>query len=363
MNTHNDFTYKPFVQGVWSILHVEWQMKTKTPLVIRNGEKAAYSQDPEQRRKSRGRQPKLLWKNAGAVLHKNDNAYSEIADLNYIFKADGDQLECEYHIPASSIRGALRNSAISRKVEFENRTLFSLPKKKADENGEQPDEAAQAQTLADIEKRIEAAKNQLIEKRNGWFDILSLFGIAFNPLEDPDNPLTWAGRLRLETKLSPITGGKVTVNDQPVEVSDGPQNIPRTVGLRSPLDRTTQSAKATGGGIHHWLELPPNNTFTVTFRILNPAKSDLELLEFWRKEIEKDRLAFGALQSIGRGKVSLADPKYKLFASPTAPFADLLEKRPQAKLETNEIDPLADFWTGSEMSLDELNELNFEKGK
>ena len=362
MSEQDMFQYKPFEQGVWGVLHAEWKLKTKTPLTIRSGAKAAFQQDSQERPKGRGTDPKLVWEHASTLLQKKDKKYSEIADFYYTFKAENGVLSCDYHIPASSIRGALRDSAIARKVEFENRALFSLMKKDKAVKQDEDNTSASAQTLADIEKQIETAKQQLIEKRNGWYAILSLFGIAFNPSEDPENPLTWAGRLCIETRLNQPGDTRVTINDQQVDVKGGPQNIPRTVSLRSPVDRTTQSAKAAGGGLHYWLELPAGNTFTVKLQIANPTQSDVDLLDFWLREIVKESLCFGALQSIGRGKVKMADQTYALFVSPVAKYVQDLKSYPEVKIDHTQADPLAGFWQGAKLTFEQLKTL-IEKGQ
>lgn len=344
MNTENKY-FIPFENGVESVLHVQWDMVTTTPLVIRNGEKAKFAQDPQEYTKSRGRKPELKWLS-------DSKAFAEIAEFNYVFILNGDHLECEYHIPASSIRGALRNRAICRMVEYENRDAFSLQKKSNDESTEEM-EFEQSESLTDLENRIAKARAQLEQQKNRWYDILSLFGIAFNPAEDPDDPMTWSGRLRVSTDAFSAEG-RLDYSGKQVPQSGGPQNASRSVAYRNPTDRTIQAAKSTGGGLHHWIELDPDTKFTIHLCIRNVRKSDIGLLRFWKQEIQKEMLTFGALQSIGRGKVKITGDIYKLFTSPSAPVADELIKIATKSHPAGDFDPLAEFWVGGKVDADAL---------
>jgi hypothetical protein len=80
--------------------------------------------------------------------------------------------------------------------------------------------------------------------------------------------------------------------------------------VRNPLDRMTHASK--DGGLHHFLEFCRGETFEVKMTMVNPQGSDLGLLSLWQREINAGLLRFGALSSIGRGRVSILEPSYEL---------------------------------------------------
>lgn len=118
---------KPFEHGVLGVLHGTWEIELLSPLAIRNGDKIAFKQKEKRLAKGRGTNLALAWSQSETVLANQPDEYSKIADCNYHFALHHGQVHVEYSIPASSIRGALRNTAIKRWVEWSNRKTFSLP--------------------------------------------------------------------------------------------------------------------------------------------------------------------------------------------------------------------------------------------
>lgn len=344
---------KPFEHGVLGVLHGTWEIELLSPLAIRNGQEIAFRQKKKDLEKGRGTHLDLVWQDATAVLErekrkaKKDREYSELADFNCHFVVQGSQVQTEYSIPASSVRGALRNTAIKRWVEWSNRKTFSLPNKE--------------DKTINLEERMQRAKAELRESKNGWYDILSLFGCAFDLGQDSDNPLTWAGRLRLATKINsqaavnPLDymGKALAANDV-----DGPQNLQREVAVRNPIDRVTMAAK--DGGLHGWLEISPGQSFTFSFHILNPRPKDLELLDLWVDEMNQGYLRLGGLTSQGRGRVAVKTEDYELFVSKASVLADMLlsaNKPPAEKKDPS----LQGLWIGAKIKTrEELQSLGLE---
>ncbi|NUM78639.1 hypothetical protein HUU40_30130 [candidate division KSB1 bacterium] len=338
---------KPFEHGVLGVLHGTWEIELLSPLAIRNGDKIAFKQKEKRLAKGRGTNLALAWSQSETVLANQPDEYSKIADCNYHFALHHGQVHVEYSIPASSIRGALRNTAIKRWVEWSNRKTFSLPNKE--------------DKTINLEERMQRAKAELQESKNGWYDILSLFGCAFDLGEDNDNPLTWAGRMRLSTQINSTTAAQPlnymgkTLAAQDV---DGPQNVQREVAVRNPIDRVTMAAK--DGGLHGWLEISPGQCFTLSLQILNPCPKDLELLDLWFDEINQGYLCFGGLTSQGRGRVAIKTEEYELFVSKASALADKLlsaNKPPAEKKDPS----LQGLWVGAKIKTrDELRALSFE---
>ena len=322
----------PFEKGVQSILKIKWKLGTTSPLVIRQGMRAEFKSDKNRTDKgdskdTKGRklEPVFNWlpERTKKQDDKNQAAKNQVADFAFQFVVEGESLKPRYHIPASSIRGALRAAAIERWVEWQQRDLFMLRKKK----DESPEDEADS-----ILKSVKRACDAMKRGNTKWMHILSLFGIAFNPQNDPANRCTWAGRLRVETEpLETGNGESIKYAGESVEVTGGPDNMQRTIGMRTPVDRITGGAKESAGGIHHWVEMPKGQTFDVRLTIANLCQTDIDLIEDWRTRIEAGFLTFGGLASVGRGEVDLVKQDYQLFTRRTE-VTDFTE------------DPLEMFW-------------------
>jgi CRISPR/Cas system CSM-associated protein Csm3 (group 7 of RAMP superfamily) len=334
----------PFENGVLGVLHGHWELTLKTPLVIRSGNekksKAAFRQQAREFKKGRGMEMAFVWKNAAQRREENESEWSQVTDFNYHFFINPqNNVDVAYSIPASSVRGALRQWTIKSLVAREFRRLFSLPKKNAQSDVTQ----------------IEEVKQEIESGIKGWRDILSLFGCAFDL--DPQNPLTWAGRLRLTTELI-STSAPTTLEaaGKPITHFDGPKNMNRHINVRNPIDRVTMAAK--DKGLHFGLEMSENEKFAIDFHILNPKSTDIRLLDLWAQDIQEGFLRFGGLTSQGRGRVELDEAKetYTLFVSPASAMAATIEGLGKPYPITDDL--FADFWRGVKLTRSELISLD-----
>ena len=322
--------FKPFANGVLGVLRGHWQLELKTPLLIRQGRMSDFKQKPQEHKKGRGQDAAWVWRDP----LKNDE-WTQIADFNYHFLIDkADKLQVEHSIPASSIRGALRNWTIKQLLQRKRWRDFSLEKK-----AEKID--------AELSALMKQRRQELEDIKNRWRDILSLFGSAYDLNPKTDEPLTWAGRMRLKTQIPAATGKTI----DGVAASNGPQNINRHVNVRNPLDRVTMAAK--DKGLHFALEMSEGETFEVDFHILNPKPVDVELLALWCDDLEAGYLRFGGLTSQGRGRVKITTENYQLYVSSASPLFAEIKKRGKPDLAQKEL--LADLWTG--LALKERAEL------
>lgn len=345
MTSQQPFQYHPFEQGVLGVLHADWTLQTETPLLIRASEKAAFKQDHKQddrnKRKGRGNSVALEWEKAKEKLpedgHKEGD-YSHLTDFNYHFTAANGKVAPAYHIPASSVRGALRNAAIRRLIEMDDRDAFTIPKK--EEGGPQKDE---------LEKMVARARKLLEEKRDGWYDVLTLFGSAFDVNPQDEHPLTWAGRLRLQVEIL-IGGGAKTIDALGQKFSVEPGNMDGHVTVRNPIDRVSMSAKE--GGLHFALEMSKGERFKVKMCILNPGGTDGRMLNLWREDLEDGFIRFGGLTSQGRGRVKMIDDDYRLYVSQTSSLYPKLLAGNRADLAADSF--LKGIWRGVKLERNEL---------
>jgi len=340
----------PFEKGVLGVLNAEWRLKLETPLIIRNESKAAIKLQSEDQTKGRGTELEIVWLNSEEKLSSNTKGkklYSELADFNYNFEVNGNRLRVEYSIPASSIRGSLRNSAIRRWIAPDYRNIFTLRKK-----DEIPKE--------EIEKQIMQAVKLLEDKKNAWFDILSLFGNAFDIDSKHDHPLTWAGRLKINVSLDNDTPDKeITYCGKKVERTDAhaPQNISLNIANRGPIDPVTMGARS--GGLHFWLEMSEGQFFRIKFHILNPKLNDLELLDLWTDEINEGFLCFGASGGENNGRASIVEENYELFVSRASMLSTKIEDLGHPKPSRSDL-LLDDIWVGAKLPRNDLKTVGLE---
>ncbi|GEM_PF-1094985 len=249
----------------------------ETPLVVRSG--SSFSWENAERSKTRNYRMKYLWAH---VADKQDNEH-DIADLYFSLRIEGDQVKPYYHIPSSSIRGSLRQWTI--------RNLL-------------PEE------WWDIEKRLKeyAKQNPKPPLPRYLDDILSLFGFAINTVDrELNKKYTCAGRLNIEADPfngnHPLPDVHGTWNNAGNDY--GPSNAGRHIKTRNPLDRITNSAKE--GGLHSGLEFSKGQSFNVTLTVENLTDFDRRLIDYWCSEINNGMIRFGALSSVGRGRVRLQE--------------------------------------------------------
>ena len=290
---------KPFKGGVHSVLLARWMLECKTPLVIRNNLSLGYTEPKPAFPKSRGLDLSFKWQ------RPDPDRDLEVAALHYGYEVDGSTMSAFHRVPASSVRGVLRSWTINHLALREYRNRFvPLEMRGEKETQEEYDRRT--------EEHLAAVRRGLEMPGSGYGLIASLFGLALETREG-NVGLSNAGRLDLQTgKFSQATPFPVSVNGTVVQGDVGPKNAKRQMTVRNPLDRITHASKE--GGLHHFMEFCQGETFTVDLSILNPECSDLGLLSLWVREMNDGLLRIGALSSIGRGRVQVADQSYTLWA-------------------------------------------------
>ncbi|MEM2144051.1 MAG: RAMP superfamily CRISPR-associated protein [Candidatus Jordarchaeaceae archaeon] len=255
-------------------LQIEWNLTLKTPLVIRSG--SSFAWENAAKKKTRNYNMKYLW---GHEASKKPDEH-DISDLYFSLKINGNEVEPYYHIPSSSIRGSLREWTIKH----------LLPEDWWDIEGKLKEYAKQNPRPV-LPKYLE--------------EITSLFGFA---LETSDKSLNEkfnrAGRLTIE--VEPFSGTQPQPDVHGTWSSSnnnyGPSNAKRHIKTRNPLDRITNAAKK--GGLHSGLEFSREQNFKAKLIIKEPNDFDRNLIRCWLREINYGFIRFGALSSVGRGRVS-----------------------------------------------------------
>ncbi len=323
-------TYIPYEKGVLGVLYTQWLCLTKTPLVVRNGYVSSFKQSDTT--KGRGTNLEFNWEVPNLSDNVNSN-FSKTSDFNYEFLLDNDNIIPSYSIPASSIRGCLRNAAINFLVNIKERNLFDLPNKQDSKL-----------TLEEIEKKISDVKQILNTRKSYWFDILSLFGNTFEINSEEPADYTWAGRLRVETKIeNQKDNSTMQYSGKNVDIKNGPRNVNTEIGIRNPIDRVTQGAKAKG--LHSWVEMCAKQELTLKLHILNPTLFDIKLLNLWKNNINNGMIRFGALTQHGKGELSVEKEIYGLYISQkSALHEDILWESQKDIL--SDLDHLAGIWSG-----------------
>ncbi|MBN1227554.1 MAG: hypothetical protein JXA79_11230 [Deltaproteobacteria bacterium] len=343
MTGSQPFQYKPYEQGVLGTLSVKWELELITPLMIRATHPSATMQSMP-KKKGRGTHVEIAWENADEKRKEKINGhekYSQLTDFNYSFEVQNHQVVPTYHVPASSIRGTLRNAAIKFLVEMDDRRAFSLKIK-------------DSQTMEEVKAQIIKAHDILREQRDGWHDILTLFGSAFDPLPGETPPLTWAGRMRLDTAVHPSsTSSTIDCVDTPV--STYPGTIRGHVMVRNPIDRVSMASRE--GGLHFSLEMSQGEKFGINMRILNPCAGDIRMLNIWREDISEGYIRFGGLTSQGRGRVKIVKENYQLYVSRSSSMYPIFEAMKKPDLAKDTL--MEGIWRGMAfMTITELNKLD-----
>ncbi|NWF92967.1 MAG: hypothetical protein HXY46_08620 [Syntrophaceae bacterium] len=301
-------SFKPYKEGVHSILCVLWNLKLVTPLYIRHSHQCFWQQNDPSLGKGRGKQVKFNW------LTEEGDDWNQVGDFNYSFRVTDGSLVAEYSVPASSIRGSLRQWSIKNLVQESIRDAFELPKK-----GKLTEE--------DLKEILQRARAALDSAESGWSQVLDLFGCAFDLAIDEEAELTWSGRFKMEGRIG-LTGGSVGLDVigsllTGSEEQSAPGNLGRQLTIRNPLDRISQSSKE--GGLHTFVELSPGQTMTVKFYVLNPKSQDIDLIIKWEHDISDGFIRFGALGSQGRGRCDFVNSSYALHVGPSSPWRTKLE--------------------------------------
>lgn len=313
-----------YSSGVYSVLKVYWKLRCETPLAIRNGITIGFEDGSQN--KSRGMGQRFMWR----ASNDKDKSESEVSALHYGYKVVDDNVKAYHFVPPSSVRGALRSWTINHLVHSSYRTKIKLTEKKEDNEAKD--------YIANIQQA-------LADPKSGYQLIASLFGQAFDTRDGVEN-LSNSGRLMIETtwfsntKAQPIAINGILEDDGLV----GPVNVHRQMTVRNPLDRMTHASK--DRGLHHFLEFCKGETFEIKMTVLNPQGCDLGLLSLWQREINDGLLRFGALSSIGRGRVSILEPIYELQLSKLAKRPEWLSEHLKPFIDTSNPnkDVLSGLW-------------------
>lgn len=311
-----------FAPGISSVLVVTWTLRLETPLVIRSGHKSAFKTSSE--KKSRYRDAGYKWNGP-----TSGSEWTELGELDVGVEIvnNGTSLQAEprYRIPAKSLRGALRSWTLSRLAPQVVRDLLAkLP------------ELDEKKTAAAIAGSGEPGVSGLADYLRG------LFGLAGKEVGETDN-LSSRGRLSLDT--GPVRHGvepKLYIPGEDWNDADkliGPNNADRQLAVRGPVCRFTQAAKH--GGLHQYLEFAAGQAFRANLRIINPQAEDLELLKWWRHELNSGLLRLGGLSSIGRGRLEVDSDGLYACESRRPPWWPAPKPVP---LPQN--DPFVDLWQG-----------------
>ncbi|NOZ69995.1 MAG: hypothetical protein GXP46_12315 [Deferribacteres bacterium] len=257
-----------------TVLRKRWDVTLETPLVVRSGGKFGWRNSSHS--KTRNFNMRFRW---GAESGELD----DISDLYFSIRVNGNDAVPYYHIPSSSIRGALRAWTIKHLLPESWWNIEKALKEHVRQN-----------TSAPLPLNLDS--------------ILSLFGFVVNTgNKDIDRKYTHAGRLAIkvepfsESAPRPYIDGSWADN-QP---GDSPANAKRHIKSRNPLDRVTNAAK--DGGLHSFLEFSSGQSFRLDIIIEDPDDFDREIVDRWRKDINAGMLRFGALYSVGRGRVSISE--------------------------------------------------------
>ncbi len=331
----------PDYSELTSLAVIKWTFKTETPLLIRSTHNASWRQSPigndgKPIGKARGSECQFRMIPRDKSDREDDKKFSQVTLPYMTLFLENNEVKPVYTIPASAIRGALRNWTIRHLVKEKYWDAFIQKKKEeADEN---------------YKKKQENAL-----KDPGWQLVFSLFGQALDTSkEDSDKkqedkeksnkkePKGYKGRLQIEVgKLSggtkePGACGKWT----PDSVYD-PSNAIRHIKMRNPLDRVTHASVS--GGLHTFVEFGRNMEFEVTFTIREPERVHMALMALWKREIEYGMIRFGALSSVGRGRVSIVNEDEKEY---------VVKKTADSSEENNKEDLLEDLLRRENITLE-----------
>ena len=304
--------------SVWGVYKVRWNLKCVTPLVFRDG-------------------------HVFKIVSSDRDEGSQISDLSIQYVFENGELKLYYQIPASSIRGALRSFCIQNLIDPTYYSLFS-------------------ELLKDMKEDdcvLQAMKKGLNTPDSGIDYLVDLFGIAVNS-SNVDNSIGQAGRLILETEKMDIKNViKKQYDESGMEIEEMIDQLPEgsEIKIRNPLDRISLASKF--GGLHQFLELSPENEIIVEFYISNPTTRDFGLFKLWAREIEYGMIRFGALASVGKGRMTLDHEQYSLWLAPNINIEEILGEsssiaEPEQDSISNTEEIFAGLWNCFELKKERL---------
>ncbi len=296
------------------VARIGWEMRTETPLCIKAGTTSAWNQSTSLDRNT----TKLRQVDATFNFFQKENISDDasISDFFYDAFIKENALRIRYRIPASSLRGALRNYTIRRLVPKNWQDAELAPTRKDNETEEAWDKRH--------EKHYDRLKKAL--DTPGWHLIQNLFGMATETEIENLADETVAGRLRVMVNDLPCLNEKDfqagLLNGENFSIFRPGSTYGRMVfTTRNPLDRITQAAK--DGGLHSFTELAPGNRFSATLEIVNPVPADLGFAAFWEQSMNNGLLRIGGLTSVGRGRVRIESSDIRLFLRSANGFSGL----------------------------------------
>lgn len=304
---------------IHGVANIVWTLSTVTPLCIKSGTTSVWKQ-------AGGNAVKTRLVNAEFDFFKKqkdgDNE-SDISDFYFDSYIDGNIPKIRYRIPATSVRGAIRNYTIRRLIpkEYWRAALDAT----GEEDGDNPQPDAND------------AKLVMALKQPGWHIVQNLFGLSMDRESDDLSDESVSGRIMLlvdDLKLQEENEFKtgLIAGTWGSNVKLGSTHGKMVITTRNPLGRVTQGAK--DKGLHTFMELAPGNEFKVRIKICNPDYSDLGLIAFWEKSINNGLLRIGGLSSVGRGRLTLKKTIVNLYLKHPEMFAEIgLEKAAPPKKE------------------------------
>lgn len=254
---------------------IVWTLKTETALCIKSGTTSVL-------RKNKFNKAPHLDFNRKELIDKSNKEESLVADFAFDAVIIENRLVPQFRVPASSLRGCLRNFTIKQLIP-EKFWLAAL--QATAENGDEGEaRAIHTQWLKDA------------FSQPGWRVVQNLFGLATDGGDAALSDETVAGRLRVRSG----------------DCIDMPENRQKIVDrTRNPMDRCIQAGK--GGGLHTFMVLPAGNTFKVSLDIVNPTPADLGLVDIWKEYINNGRIKFGGA---GKARLSVDSDLTELYLRP-----------------------------------------------
>ncbi len=284
-------------KGIQSLFQVRWTLRLETPLCIKSGQTSAFGSGTGN--KTRNRDMTFQWN------REKSGQEAQVSELRSELRFVQGSLVPVYSIPASSLRGALRSCFLRCFVEEK----FWSPLCDAEEE-------ANSQSMEELRAALaESASPGLALLRD-------CFGMALDTGNDTGNntgksPVGQKGKIRVQVfpLENPAPFPCVQGNDWKKSENDfGPDNAPRHISVRGPVDRITHGAK--DGGLHYFMEFSPGQEMDVCLRIRNPKTLHLGLTALWEREISTGMLRLGGLTSAGRGRMRVVKKSHLVYAPP-----------------------------------------------